>query len=93
VSLGKTVPAYRFALEYEIDRWKGFRKVLSNEDKEAFEAMMDLCRIFATESSNATNPIIFEPMVVSILLGQQKKILRLEKRLKELMEKSPNGES
>jgi hypothetical protein len=80
--LGKTVPAYRWALESEIDMWRGFRKALtSDEDKQAFEEMMDLCRIFASESSNATNPIIFEPMVLSILLGQQKKIMKLERRI------------
>lgn len=43
--LGKTVPAYRWALESEINTWKGFRKALSNVDNEAFEEMMDLCRI------------------------------------------------
>ena len=81
VSLGKTVPAYRLALEFEINTWRAFRRALtSDEDKQAFEAMMDLCRIFATESSNATNPIIFEPMVISILLGHQRKLHKLENR-------------
>jgi len=80
--MGKTVPAYRMALEFEIETWKGFRKALtSDEDKQAFEEIMDLCRIFASESSNATKPIIFEPMVMSILLGHQKKIRKLEHRL------------
>ena len=81
VSLGKTVPAYRLALEFEINTWRAFRRALTrDEDKQAFEAMMDLCRIFATESSNATNPIIFEPMVISILLGHQRKLHKLENR-------------
>jgi len=80
--MGKTVPAYRMALEFEIDTWKGFRKALiSDEDKQAFEEIMDLCRMFASESSNATKPIIFEPMAMSILLGHQKKIKKLERRL------------
>ena len=80
--MGKTVPAYRMALEFEIDTWKGFRKALtSDEDKQAFEEIMDLCRMFASESSNATNPKIFEPMAMSILLGHQKKIKKLERRL------------
>ena len=80
--MGKTVPAYRWALEDEIARWKSFRKALpSEEDREAFEEMMDLCRVYASESSNATNPIIFEPMVISILLGLQKKLLKIERKL------------
>jgi len=83
--MGKTVPAYRIALEFEIDTWRGFRKALaSDKDREAFDEMMDMCRTFASESSNATNPVIFEPMVMSILLGQQKKLRRLELKLQNL---------
>ncbi len=80
--MGKTVPAYRIALEFEIDRWRGFRKALASEaDREALDELMDLCRIFASESSNATNPVIFEPMVMSIMLGHQKQLRKLENKL------------
>ena len=79
--MGKTVESYRMALEDEISRWSGFAKALRIEDKEAFDALMDACRSFASAGSNATNPILFEPMVMSILLSLQKKISRLEKAL------------
>jgi hypothetical protein len=69
------------ALEDEIRRWKGFAKALRAEDREAFEALMDACRLYASAGSNATQPILFEPMVMSILLYQQKKIRKLEKAL------------
>ncbi len=67
------------ALEDEIRRWSGFAKALRVEDREAFEALMDACRSYASAGSNATQPILFEPMVMSILLFQQKKLNRLEK--------------
>ena len=79
--MGKTVESYRMALEDEISRWGGFEKALRIEDKEAYNALMDACRNFASAGSNATNPILFEPMVMSILLSQQVKICRLEKAL------------
>ena len=79
--MGKTVESYRMALEDEIHRWNGFEKALRTEDRQAFEALMDACRNFASAGSNATNPILFEPMVISILLSQQVKISRLEKAL------------
>jgi hypothetical protein len=79
--MGKTVESYRIALEDEIRRWKGFEKVLRSEDKKAFEALMDACRSYASAGSNATQPILFEPMIISILLSQQKKIMRLENAL------------
>ena len=67
--MGKTVPSYRMALEFEIDTWKGFRKALTNdEDREAFDELMDMCRNNALATGSACNPIIFEPMVLSILL-------------------------
>jgi hypothetical protein len=79
--MGKTVPAYRMALEEEISRWSGFEMALRKPDREAFDELMDMCRNYASESSNATNPIVFEPMIMSIVLGQQKRILALEKKL------------
>jgi hypothetical protein len=69
------------ALEDEISRWKGFSKALRTEDRKAFEALMDACRLFASAGSNATQPILFEPMVMSVLLFQQKQLRRLEKAL------------
>jgi hypothetical protein len=79
--MGKTVESYRMALEDEVHRWSGFEKALRTEDRQAFEALMDACRNYASAGSNATNPILFEPMVISILLSQQVKISRLEKAL------------
>jgi hypothetical protein len=48
-------------LESEIRRWNGFARALSKDDREAFEEMMDMCRGYASEAGNATNPILFEP--------------------------------
>ncbi len=82
--MGRTVESYRMALEDEIRRWNGFAKALRSEDKEAFDALMDACRSFASAGSNATQPILFEPMVLSVLLSQQKRLQRLEKDLNEV---------
>ena len=77
--MGKTVPSYRMALEFEISRWKRFRNALpKEEEKQAFDELMDMCRGFASAGSSACDPIIFEPIVMSILLAQQKKIHDLE---------------
>ena len=65
--MGKTVESYRMAVEDEIHRWKGFEKALRIEDREAFEALMDACRSYASAGSNATQPILFEPMMISML--------------------------
>ncbi len=77
--MGNTVESYRIALELEIKKWKGFAWALRKDDREAFEELMDISRGFASEASNVTNPILFEPFVMSILLALQKRILTLEK--------------
>ena len=82
--MGKTVESYRMALESEIGRWNSFDRALRKADREAFGELMDMCRSYASESSNATNPIVFEPMIISILLAQQVKIRQIECKLEIL---------
>ena len=84
-NMGKTVPSYRIALETEIYSWNNFAKNLSSqEDLEAFEQIMDACRNYASAGSNATRPVVFEAMVMSIMLFQRKKLDRLEKEMETL---------
>jgi hypothetical protein len=86
--MGKTVPSFRMALEDEIHRWKSFRNaLLSDEEKLAFDEIMDMCRSNAMAGGNACRPILFEPMAMSILLGQQIKRRQLERSLDELISK------
>jgi hypothetical protein len=82
--MGKTIESYRIALDIEVQSWNGFAKALRSEDRDAFEQLMDMCRSYASAGSNATRPVLFETMAMSILLLQQKKLLRLEKELNEL---------
>ena len=88
--MGKTVESYRLALEDEIRRWSGFAKALRFEDKEAFDALIAACRSYASAGSNATQPILFEPMIISILLSQQKRIIHLEKALDAIKQSKTN---
>lgn len=89
--MSKTVESYMMALEGEINRWNGFARALRKDDREAFEELMDSCRGNAMAVGNATNPIIFEPMVMSILLAQQKKIRKLERAWQAKMDAGTNS--
>ncbi len=88
--MGKTIESYRLALDSEIQSWSGFSKALRSDDREAFEQIMDACRSYASAGSNATRPVLFEAMAMSILLFQQRKIVKLEKELNAL--KQPNSQ-
>ncbi len=87
--MGKTVPSYRMALEDEIQRWSDFSRALRAEEKEAFDQIMDACRNLASAAGNATQPILFEPMTMSIMLSLQLQVSRLEKKLNDLPSSEP----
>ena len=79
--MGKTVPSYRMTIEFEISRWKSFRNALANdEEKLAFDQVMDMCRGLASAGSAACSPIIFEPMAMSILVNSAKENASTRKR-------------
>lgn len=83
--MGRTVPSYRQALESEIEKWyKGFRKGLRKRDAEAFDRMMNACRMFASAGSMATRPVLLEAMFMSILLHQEKMLMEIKERLDKL---------
>ena len=84
--MGRTVPSYRQALEAEIQRWKGFKKGLRNKDAEAFNHMMNACRMFASAGSMATRPVLLETMLMSILLHQENTLLAIREKLDRLEE-------
>ena len=89
--MGRTVESYRLALEDEIRRWTGFERALRSKDHEAFEELMDACRAFASAGSNAVQPVLFEPMMMSIVLFQQKKLQKLEAQLDDLKRSLPQA--
>lgn len=86
MNLGKTVASYRMALDRELQRWSGFARALRQEERAAFGRMMNACRNYASAGSNATRPVVFEAMAMSILLQQQKALNRLEKELDAIRE-------
>jgi hypothetical protein len=86
--VGKTVESYRMALDHEVQRWSGFGRALRKENRVVFDQLMDICRNFASAGSNATRPVLFEAMVMSVLLHQQKSLNKLEKMLRAVSQQS-----
>jgi hypothetical protein len=79
--LGRTVASYRQALEIEIAKWESFKKALREADAEAFNRIMNACRMYASAGSMATRPILLEAMFMSILLSQEREIAKIRERL------------
>lgn len=85
--MGRTVPSYRQALEEEIMRWEGFKRALRDKDEDAFDRMMNTCRIYASAGGMATRPILTEAMFMSILLSQRKELMEIRESLERLKER------
>ena len=90
--MSETVEPYKIVLEQEISRWNGFARALRKDDREAFEKLMDTFRSHASECSNAAQPIVFEPLVMSIILAQHDRMRLLEKELNAI-QPAANGDS
>ena len=85
--MGRTVPPYRLALEEELKRWERFGKALRSGDREAFEEVVEACRRYASAASMATRPLVFEAMVMSVLVAQQKALKEIREELDDLRKK------
>ncbi len=84
--MGKTVPTYRMAIKEELSRWRLFRDGLaSEEERQAFDEVTDMIRNNAMAGRNACNPILFEPMVMSVLMEQQKRMRTLQRKIDALL--------
>jgi dihydroxyacetone kinase-like predicted kinase len=78
--MGRTVPTYRMTLESIIQGWADFRRALSREDREAFDAMVNRARMHSSASTYAAFSDPVEGALLSILLEQEKEIRRLKER-------------
>jgi len=83
--MGRTVPTFRAALEDAIKKWDGYRRALRQRDREAFDRMMDACRLHSSASGQALRPEPLEAMFMSILLEHQRKLEALEAELDRIL--------
>ena len=82
--MGRTVPSFRPALEHEIESWKEFKRALRPEDKKVFDKLMNFARIHADAGSLGARPMLSEILFMSFAIEQEKKIEKLENKIKEL---------
>ena len=84
--MGRTVPAFRPALEHEIESWKDFKRALRPAEQTIFNKLMNYARIHADAGSLSARPMLSEILFISFAIEQEKKIGQLEKKIEELEE-------
>ena len=79
-------------VDAETAKLEKFRDFLSVDDKIAFHDMLLECRLYAPYAGVMASPVKEIPLLVSMLFGQHKRILELEKKivtLETIMKKNP----
>jgi hypothetical protein len=61
----------------EIESWNSFVEVLSKEDREYFNEMLEECYRYSSAFNQKAKPFPTEPLIMSILLHQHRLIKHL----------------
>jgi hypothetical protein len=79
--MGRTIPSWRMVVEGELEKLKRFRTFLRSEDKEIFDDLLNQCRLYASFAGTMASPVKEIPLLMSMLFGQHKRLVELEKRI------------
>jgi len=76
--MGRTVPSYRIASEFERNKWKIFRQRLDKKDRKEFDKMFSYSRLYNSAGSIACRPVLIHPILMSIIFEHYKQLKKLE---------------
>ena len=68
-------------VEAEIAKLRKFQEFLRTEDKLVFQDLLNQCKLYAPYASTMASTIKEVPLFISMLFGQHKKIIELEKKI------------
>jgi hypothetical protein len=78
---GRTIPSWRMVVEAEIAKLRKFQEFLRTDDKLVFQDLLNQCKLYAPYASTMVSTIKEVPLLFSMLFGQHKKIIELEKKI------------
>ena len=79
--VGLVVRTHTRVVEAELEKLKRFRAFLRSEDKEVFDDLLNQCRLYASFAGTMASPVKEIPLLMSMLFGQHKRLIELEKRI------------
>ena len=79
--MGRSVPTYRMKLEELIAELAPYRRALREEDRAAFDALMNRARRYASAAGYQASSDPMETAVLSMLLGLERELERLRRLL------------
>lgn len=82
--IGRTTRTFRESVRIEETRWKGFRRVLTPQEREAFDQIFDSAREYADAGTMIVTPRVLEVAFVSMFLNMLNEIDSLRRKVAEL---------
>jgi membrane protein insertase Oxa1/YidC/SpoIIIJ len=72
--MGRTIPSFRIAAEWEKSKWKSFRQELDKSERKTFDEMMSLSRLYNVAGIGACKPVLIQPILMSIIFEHYKQL-------------------
>jgi len=83
VVLGRTIPSWRMVMKDEVKKLNAFRKTLREDDKRIFDDLLLQCELYAPDAGSMASVVKEVPLIMSMLFGQHKRLMKLEKHIME----------
>ncbi|HJY10254.1 MAG TPA: hypothetical protein VJ250_04845, partial [Nitrososphaeraceae archaeon] len=62
--MGRTVPSFRIATEWERSKWKSFRQELDKSERKMFDEIMSYPRLYNVAGVGACKPVLLQPFLM-----------------------------
>jgi hypothetical protein len=82
--MGRTIPSFTLALMGEEPEWREFRRRLDREDRRVFDEVFALPRLYIASCMSSANPVVIEPVFMSILFHHHKQVAQLASRIETI---------
>ena len=90
--MGITDHPFNQVLVQEIEEWRKFRRALRKEDQQFLDRLFEKASLHVKAGVNATRPLLFETILISILLEHEKALAELRSKLKVQEEQNEQPE-
>jgi hypothetical protein len=70
-------------VEVELEKLRRYRAFLRMEDRAVYDDLLDQCLLYASFAGCMASPVKEIPLIISMLFGQHKRLVELEKRINQ----------
>ncbi len=81
--MGRTIPSWRIIVDQELAKLNKFKQFLRVEDQMVFEDLLNQCKLYASAAGVLASSVKEFPLLFAILFAHHKKLIELERRVKE----------